>query len=743
MHEEHPLGLYEISKPDSWATTWEETSKLPRTPKFLAHPDDSVDPFELFVRIHMLTAMVLSLMEPAKGGGQRGPMYPAHLPNPLLALGIDETRWADLQNIPVSQAMPMPIRWCVANARRYKAVSLHTGVMYHVDDELTRQKHEEAAHAWAAYLAYMFQGKFTCNDGRLAGASVHIMHLLGPAETTHNTHLLRTQLMTVLSEQGWAESQRMSVVWFRKYMRVSDVERRLVPYATQLKQEAAGGEVAEPLDNPPACPLELRSQWSTDVLTRGGAGEDTEVKTASVLYWRAASMWSSGLLDTQWMLLHLVFCPATRELAKTTAGSVHDALDTLYERLDTADPGVAAAKTHAAQILAHSGTSEALVERYRQREWEVFEEVHAEGIRQGKPRWGNEAEFDSSQANTQLKADMRGNNGPKVLGPCKFGLECAQWHNTQHEQLSQCLKCSTWFHESCANILTTLGTGPMVPDNGCCSLMCEDPDNGKMLADAKQTAEKVAGTLSAGNEEAGDQEGSDADKVHHEPRTTRSTSASPAKVGGATVAKRSGSKSGAQRKTGKTCIHDEMLGAELPCISAEGCAQYPCANSLQQHSAEVKQATWLPRHASPRQGLFATADLPAGSYVAEFGPFRVLAPAKHNEQPAGGGHCKEKHVWRFDVYLPTALGAVSRSIVPKRGWQGKYHGAKVNHTCCPTHQNAKYVSSACGHCVYVRMTKPARRGTEILVAYNGGAFFKDHSCACCACAGKCMRMSHA
>ena len=186
-----------------------------------------------------------------------------------------------------------------------------------------------------------------------------------------------------------------------------------------------------------------------------------------------------------------------------------------------------------------------------------------------------------------------------------------------------------------------------------------------------------------------------------------------------------------------------MLGAELPCISAEGCAQYPCANSLHQHSAEVKQATWLPRHASPRQGLFATEDLPTGSYVAEFGPFRVLAPAKHNEQPAGGGHCKEKHVWRFDVYLPTALGAVSRSIVPKRGWQGKYHGAKVNHTCCPTHQNAKYVSSACGHCVYVRMTKPARRGTEILVAYNGGAFFKDHSCACCACAGKCMRMSHA
>ena len=411
---------------------------------------------------------------------------------------------------------------------------------------------------------------------------MHIMHLLGPAETTHNTHLLRTQLMTVLSEQGWAESQRMSVVWFRKYMRVSDVERRLVPYATQLKEETARGEVAEPLDNPPACPLELRSQWSTDVLTRGGAGEDTEVKTASVLYWRAASMWSSGLLDTQWMLLHLVFCPATRELCKATAGSVHDALDTLYQRLDRADPGVAAAQTHAAQILAQSDSSEALVQRYRQREWEVFEEVHAEGIREGKPRWGNEAEFDSSQANTQLKADMRGNNGPKVLGPCKFGLECAQWHNTQHEQLSQCLKCGTWFHDSCANILTTLGTGPMVPDNGCCSLMCEDPDNGKMLADAKQTAENVAGTLSAGNGEAGDQDGSDADKADHEPRTLRSASASPAKAGAATWAKRSRTKAApaAKTKSGKTCIHDEMLGAELPCISAEGCAQYPCANSL-------------------------------------------------------------------------------------------------------------------------------------------------------------------
>ena len=42
---------------------------------------------------------------------------------------------------------------------------------------------------------------------------------------------------------------------------------------------------------------------------------------------------------------------------------------------------------------------------------------------------------------------------------------------------------------------------------------------------------------------------------------------------------------------GKSCIHDEMLGADMTCLSAEGCAQYPCANSLHKHRAEVKPAT--------------------------------------------------------------------------------------------------------------------------------------------------------
>ena len=175
----------------------------------------------------------------------------------------------------------------------------------------------------------------------------------------------------------------------------------------------------------------------------------------------------------------------------------------------------------------------------------------------------------------------------------------------------------------------------------------------------------------------------------------------------------------------------------MPCLSAEGCAQYPCANALHKHRAEVKQAEWLPRHASPRQGLFATEDLPKGSYVADFGPFRVLPAVKPKQLDEGGSAGKKQYAWRFEVNLPTVLAAVSRSIVPKQGWQGKYHGAKANHTCCPVHQNAKYVSSECSQYVYVCLTKPVRCGAEILVAYNTGAFFKNHCCACCACTGKC------
>ena len=608
MHEKHPLGLYRSSQQDSWATTWAETSMLPRTPPFGAQQRETVEPFELFVRIHMLIVMVhameVSAQPDSRSTGVRWEqLYPTHLPNPLLALGIDESLWPSLQNIPVLEANPMAIRWCLANSARYEAASKLTGLMYHVDDKPTRHKHEEAAHAWAQYLAYMFQGNFTRNDGCLAGASVYIMKLLGSTVQceeagvdTTNTQELRTQLMTVLSLQQWAEPQRMSLLWFRTYLPEPNVETRLAEYATKLTTEAAGQQFYEwSLDNPAPCPDEARSATSIAHLKKLSQGEPTPPIRASDVYWRSASMWSSKLLDTQWMVLHLVVCPATRELCKATAGTRHDTLNQIYDTLDKADPGVAAAQTRAAEMCARraENTQEAAVDRGRLSEWQVFEEVHADGICEGNVLWGNAAKFDSSQANIQLGMYMLGNDGNNVLGPCKFGLECAQWHNTQHEQLSQCLKCGTWFHDSCANILTTLGTGPMVPDNGCCSLMCEDPDNGKMLADAKQTAENVAGTLSAGNGEAGDQDGSDADKADHEPRTLRSASASPAKAGAATWAKRSRTKAApaAKTKSGKTCIHDEMLGAELPCISAEGCAQYPCANSLHKHRAEVKPAT--------------------------------------------------------------------------------------------------------------------------------------------------------
>ena len=61
----------------------------------------------------------------------------------------------------------------------------------------------------------------------------------------------------------------------------------------------------------------------------------------------------------------------------------------------------------------------------------------------------------------------------------------------------------------------------------------------------------------------------------------------------------------------------------------DDCADFPCANSLQIHRAEVKIATWLPCCANPGQGLFATEDLPQGAYVADSGPFRVLSHVKH------------------------------------------------------------------------------------------------------------------
>jgi hypothetical protein len=75
--------------------------------------------------------------------------------------------------------------------------------------------------------------------------------------------------------------------------------------------------------------------------------------------------------------------------------------------------------------------------------------------------------------------------------------------------------------------------------------------------------------------------------------------------------------------------HAELLGVDVPYLSGDDCADFPCANSLQIHRAEVKIATWLPCCANPGQGLFATEDLPQGAYVADSGPFRVLSHVKH------------------------------------------------------------------------------------------------------------------
>jgi hypothetical protein len=201
--------------------------------------------------------------------------------------------------------------------------------------------------------------------------------------------------------------------------------------------------------------------------------------------------------------------------------------------------------------------------------------------------------------------------------------------------------------------------------------------------------------------------------------------------------------------------HNNNIADMRPCMSAPDCEIFPCDNVIRSDLVGVKMCPQLMADPSKdeavynvQRGLFSKrAPIPKGAWVASFGP--VVSNDGAMQDVLGyavqvtrgrlhdGGH------WSRKVEM----------VTPVMGWQSKFAGPYVNHTCCIHHLNAEFVSTedygneegAPMSTVNVRMTKdvPEARQRpyneagyyicpEILVNYGPDYERIVGTCRCCA-----------
>jgi len=157
-----------------------------------------------------------------------------------------------------------------------------------------------------------------------------------------------------------------------------------------------------------------------------------------------------------------------------------------------------------------------------------------------------------------------------------------------------------------------------------------------------------------------------------------------------------------------------------------------CENQEVIDVVRARAAPWL----GPEQrGLFATAFIRQGSYVANFGP---LSDAVGDKTPytllvRHGHRGSEGGAWTRRC----------RHLAPRSAWQVAGHlGPLVNHTCCPQHRTCEFVVTDTDDCapmptVWVRTTKDIEAGAELCADYNESRPHLVPQCLCCRCAGAC------
>jgi hypothetical protein len=204
---------------------------------------------------------------------------------------------------------------------------------------------------------------------------------------------------------------------------------------------------------------------------------------------------------------------------------------------------------------------------------------------------------------------------------------------------------------------------------------------------------------------------------------------------------------GAPGQTASTA-HDTNISAQVPCC-ADTCHLFPCMNSLKPSLGDTDAAAWLPkpgtrdRTPAPGLGLFATEHVPKHTWIASFGPMTWTSKKKEKDakSPAANSNVA-RNGYSLPFNKPTALGHSSVWGTPQRGWQGRYHGPWINHTCCAWHCNTEFVPDEDAHTYNVVTTHVVAKRQEYLANYMAG-YARPHNaafercfgdvCVCCAC----------
>ena len=163
--------------------------------------------------------------------------------------------------------------------------------------------------------------------------------------------------------------------------------------------------------------------------------------------------------------------------------------------------------------------------------------------------------------------------------------------------------------------------------------------------------------------------------------------------------------------------HALNIGIQHPCDF--DCGVAACHNQITCDSVREGACQWL----SGQKGLFASADLRKGSWIARFATSR--SPATGGEKRAEG-----TFLMRVRRLTDRGLGTMCATLYLQGGV-----AMLANATCCLLHRNAEIAQDADDN-VWIRLVADVRAEDEILVDYGEG-FFMAEPCVCCLCAGRC------
>ena len=129
-----------------------------------------------------------------------------------------------------------------------------------------------------------------------------------------------------------------------------------------------------------------------------------------------------------------------------------------------------------------------------------------------------------------------------------------------------------------------------------------------------------------------------------------------------------------------------------------------------------------------------SASIATGTWMATFGPLWPCARQSTNNL--------NYSVWLDRECAEGRWSRVREHMTPMRGWERRFMGPRINHTCCVRHHNCVYVPSDCmdimsGTTMNVRTTRVVPAGEEFLTHY-GQRHHKivGETCLCCACRGE-------